>query len=451
MEELIKRVLREDRVKEEEKWNERMDRMDRKMEDNIKKTKAEIENGLGKLVGEKVDDAMGRMEERMTRGEEEREGLRREVEVIKERREEGRGTGNWGEGAGGGGESSMRGEGGGGGGGGEVGGASDARERGARDMGGGGRREGRGDDPMSKRNEGERWWLRKAARTVALFPIPKIEVKKIEEELLEEESEDEMTGEEGRVKREREALKKAVKEFLLDELTVRETDWSKLEIKRIFVPRGDDWTTVYVEMHSLEQAEWLMAHARNITNRLTRIGNHVPWAAKERHDAFQKKAKNLRDEGNRTKVVIEEDDYVISYRKKEERFGTWSKWRGEAETPLFLQVSGGDFLDLSPKVPKGRKLRSDWTWKEKEKRKLSLESVETGRPDGKKGREEEGEGVEEMDETITLGLEGIMPGTVGNRRMSFVGETEMLEMEKEGGTGIPVRKPSSRSRTGRGK
>lgn len=296
-------------------------------------------------------------------------------------------------------------------------------------------------------NREKRWWMKKAARTISLFPIPKVEVLKIEEELEICEKVDEDEEEGVKKDRERRALKQAVMEFVLGELAVRGTDWEQLNIKRIFVPRGDDWTTAYLEMEDLDQAEWLLGHCKNLTSRQMRVGNHIPWAAKTRHDAFQKKAKMLRDEGHRTRITIEVDDYVLEHRKKEDRFSGWEIWRGDEDTPDFLQVSGGSFQDTSPKMAKGRKLRSDWTYKNNEKRKLSEESGVKDRPANKKGRDDESTDEEEVVELTTTvdNLEVIQAGIVVTRRQSFSGGEVVVELAGEKGSevGMNTRKKSN--------
>ena len=57
-------------------------------------------------------------------------------------------------------------------------------------------------------------------------------------------------------------IKEAVKEFMIMEMKVKEEHFEKLNIVRSFTPQKSDWHTVYVELESQDQVDWLMGHTK---------------------------------------------------------------------------------------------------------------------------------------------------------------------------------------------
>ena len=91
--------------------------------------------------------------------------------------------------------------------------------------------------------------------TLGLSPISKVFVQAEVAKQMEE------TGEEEEIIKSK-VMMEAVKEFMIMEMKVKEEHFHKLNIGRIFAPQKSDWQTLYVELESQDQVDWLMSHTR---------------------------------------------------------------------------------------------------------------------------------------------------------------------------------------------
>lgn len=234
--------------------------------------------------------------------------------------------------------------------------------------------------------------MKKAAKTLSFFPIPYQEVETIRKELEEDKAdgvEDDMYSA---------ALKKALGEFVMDEMAMRQDDWDALEIREIFTPRGTDWRTVYLEVETEEEADWVKGHTRNMRKEgKARVGHHVPWQARERQSGFESKAKLLRDLKYRTRINIRDGDYVLKYQKRD-LTEPWKIYNDTSDIPGFSNRRLIEEKKRSPKQAVGRKMRTNIT-----KHVLSPGSKAAEQPDPKKKKSdhpntEEEEEEEQMEE-----------------------------------------------------
>lgn len=227
--------------------------------------------------------------------------------------------------------------------------------------------------------------MERASRTISIFPVPKAEVDKIREEIATEKDMDdneELNGE---------ALHRAAEEFIKGEMGMRDDDWEALKINEIFTPKGDTWRTIYIEINTLDETEWIMSHCRNMKKEgKAKISNHVPWQARERHNGFERKAKLMRDLKFKTRIVIRDGDYLLKVQKKETD-EPWKICTDVDDIPGFSTVRMTEDRRRSPRAATGRKMRT------LAKHSLSPDSAGSDQPN-KKAREERA-GNEEDEET----------------------------------------------------
>ena len=69
------------------------------------------------------------------------------------------------------------------------------------------------------------------------------------------------TGEDTEVVK-KNVMMESVKELLVMDMKVKEEHSEKLDIVRIFAPQKSNWNTVYVELESQDQVDWVMSHAK---------------------------------------------------------------------------------------------------------------------------------------------------------------------------------------------
>ena len=117
-------------------------------------------------------------------------------------------------------------------------------------------------------------------------------------------------------------MKDAVKELLTMEIKVKEDHFQKLDITRIFAPQKTNWNTVYLELESEEQVDWVMSHTRWIPagdrgQVPTKVTNYIPRQLYTRWNALQGRAYSIRKESNwtvQTKVGHGKDDFYMQTR-----------------------------------------------------------------------------------------------------------------------------------------
>ena len=122
-------------------------------------------------------------------------------------------------------------------------------------------------------------------------------------------------------------IKEAVKEFMVMEMKVKDEHFHKLNIVRTFTPQKSDWQTVYVELESEDQVDWIMSHTRWIPEQekgqiQTKVVKYVPRQLFNRWNAIQAEAFKIRKESNwrtQTKVGHGKEDFLLQTRSKGER------------------------------------------------------------------------------------------------------------------------------------
>lgn len=191
--------------------------------------------------------------------------------------------------------------------------------------------------------------LKKSAKTLGLYPISKEVVDEFKEKLIKD-------GFEGNP--EKRALREAAREYLQEEMKMRTSEWEQLDIVDVFTPRALDFNTVYIELSSISEADAvksLSVHLRQ-GQRLC-VARHVPWQARERVNALEGIAKQMRDAGNKTRIDLRDDDYQLQYKPRSDSDSLWRNY-GEMDTlPPFSTKRGVMDTDRSPGEARGRKVR----------------------------------------------------------------------------------------------
>lgn len=214
-------------------------------------------------------------------------------------------------------------------------------------------------------------------------------------------------------------------------MRISNEDIDKLYIISIFHGAAENWKTVYLELDTVSQADWILAHAGKLEKRYLSVGNHIPWQARERHEHFQAKAHVLRkEESMKTRIFIKGSDYILQFRAKGSN-DIWNEWKGELDTPKIQESSHSAGPRLSPTKAKGRKLRVALKGI---KRLLSPENDRrevTGKRSRTNSNMDDGEDVaEEIEEVfaeVNRSDKGIFSntqfiGVVNERRASNIGE-----------------------------
>ena len=206
---------------------------------------------------------------------------------------------------------------------------------------------------LSKDAEAVRKLFKKSNLTIGLSPI--------NQDFLEAEVQKqvEQTGKD-RDDIKKTVMKEAVKEFLTMEMKVKEDHFEKLDIARIFAPQKENWNTVYLELESEEQVDWVMSHTRWIPvgdrgQVPTKVTKYIPRQLYTRWNALQGKAFSIRKESNwtvQTKIGHGKDDFFLQTRVKGDR-----EWGEKLELPTDLPKVELEFLsreDRSPTSAPGR-------------------------------------------------------------------------------------------------
>ena len=130
-----------------------------------------------------------------------------------------------------------------------------------------------------------------------------------------------------KVENDDQAMLLAVKEYLKDELKVREGDMPP--IVRVFAPAGSrDYDRVYVEFDSEHSADYISSFAQNLRKQDHHVGLYFPRMFQARFRALTTLAKNIREapglnKGDmKTKIVYGNDDIHLLTRPRD---GRWSR------------------------------------------------------------------------------------------------------------------------------
>ena len=181
-------------------------------------------------------------------------------------------------------------------------------------------------------------------------------------------------------------MMESVKEFLVMEMKVKEEHFKKLDILRIFAPQKSNWNTLYVELESQDQVDWVMAHAKWIPEVergqvQTKVVKYVPKQLYSRWNALQGKAFNIRKDSNwtvQTKIGHGESDFFLKTRQKGERI-----WSPDLSLPEDLPKVELEFLrreDRSPKAAPGRDRYKESQRNDKRKDRPSSDSSGSSSP-----------------------------------------------------------------------
>ena len=178
-------------------------------------------------------------------------------------------------------------------------------------------------------------------------------------------------------------MMEAVKDFMIMEMKVKEEHFYKLDIVRIFSPQKSDWQTLYVQLESQEQVDWLLSHTRWIPESepgqvQTKVVKYVPRQLYKRWNAIQAKAFSIRKESNRkiqTKVGHGKDDFYLQTRYKGEKI--WNT----AQLPADLPMVELEFLSREERSPVSAPGRDQYRNRiEKRKERPSNGSSSSGSP-----------------------------------------------------------------------
>ena len=201
-------------------------------------------------------------------------------------------------------------------------------------------------EDLTKNQKAVRGLFKMSNLTVGLSPISK---EFVEAEVAKQK--EETGGDDNIIKTK--VIKEAVKEFMTMEMKVKEDHFEKLNIVRTFTPQKSDWQTVYVELESKDQVDWLMSHTRWIPEAekgqvQTKVVKYIPRQLYNRWNAIQAKAYTIRKESNRrtqTKVGHGKDDFFLQTRTKGEQI-----WITE-ELPEDLPKVELEFLSREERSP----------------------------------------------------------------------------------------------------
>lgn len=378
MSEMLARILAtqermlDERKESDQKMDEKLERLGDKLEAKIEKVIEPIKDRLDGLEkkSEKIDEELDEMRKKMEKMEKNAQEKDKEVEIVwpSQDSREGRGSNS---------------------------GRVEKRVEKEKDTES---RKRKIDDEDGNEKE-RRKIMEKASRTLSFFPIPIEEVDKICEELEENEENDGIDVY-------KEALYKAVEEFVVGELAITEAEWKNMRIQEIFTPRSEKWRTVYIELETQREADWIQSMTKNIKKgQKVRVANHTPWQARERSNAIEEKAMEKRKEKMRTRISIRNGDYSLRVQKREPEGEPWLEIRMENLPPFtFSRNLNSDKRDEAM----GRKMRTS-----KGKHSLSPASSKENAPYMKKPKQ-----TEDAEETEELAI-GVEEGNTTMLSKSF--------------------------------
>ena len=164
-----------------------------------------------------------------------------------------------------------------------------------------------------------------AAKVIGFKPIDKVHVEHImrrQKEEMKDKSEDDQW---------QEALSSAVKMFLDKEMRMKEDEYERLEIVKIFPPAKADWNVLYVEFKTKQQADLVYTYTQYMRRNVQGEGKpevqmYVPKALFSRFRAINQMAFKIRQDSGKTmstRVTLGRDDFILQQRSKAERGMGW--------------------------------------------------------------------------------------------------------------------------------
>ena len=113
-----------------------------------------------------------------------------------------------------------------------------------------------------------------------------------------------------------EAMVKAVREFMLEEMKVSEDILEEMHIEKVFPPAREDWRTLYVKFVSESSVHKLYSHARNMKANL-RLIPYIPKEFYMRYRELESQAFKLRhsEVKYKTRIKMGTSDLVLYKRK----------------------------------------------------------------------------------------------------------------------------------------
>ena len=200
---------------------------------------------------------------------------------------------------------------------------------------------------LSKDEETVRKLFKQSNMTLGISPISKEFLEAEVQKQVEETGKD-------REEIKKKVMKESVKEFLVMEMKVKEEHFEKLDIVRIFSPKKMHWNTLYMELESEEQVDWVTAHTRWIPagekgQVQTKVTRYIPRQLYSRWNALQGRAYSIRKESNwtvQTKVGHGKDDFYLQTRVKGEK-----DWGEKQKLPVDLPKVELEFLNREERSP----------------------------------------------------------------------------------------------------
>ena len=156
-----------------------------------------------------------------------------------------------------------------------------------------------------------------ARKVIGLRPIERSHVDKVNKRL------EEVEGESEKERQER-AKMQAVKDFFKYEMRMRPDDMEKLEIVKIFPPAKDEWDVLYVELATMELAQFAMAFTAymrrgTVGEDRVEVVKYVPRDIYTRFRAVNALGNQARIESGKSinfRVTFGMDDFILQHKQK---------------------------------------------------------------------------------------------------------------------------------------
>ena len=192
-----------------------------------------------------------------------------------------------------------------------------------------------------------------------------------------------------------EAMQMEIKSYLKCEMKMLPSEIEKLDIIKIFPPSGqDDWNTLYVEFGSEYQVDKVFQHTKYMRKQDHRVIHWFPREMKERREALEKIAFEIRDADRvnktRTRIKVGREDLELAVKVPG---GRWTRQTLPDDLPsIDLLYSSSQAQSFSP--PPGRPGIQDSNLKKRQK------SPDLETDGAKKPREKSPGIVEEKEENV---------------------------------------------------
>ena len=217
---------------------------------------------------------------------------------------------------------------------------------------------------------------------------------------------------------EQKVMKEAVKEFLMMEMKVKEDHIEKLGIVRIFAPQKSNWNTLYIQLETQEQVDWVMSHTRWIPEVeegqvSAKVIKYIPRQLYSRWNAIQGLAFQIRKNSNwgvQTKIGHGIDDFFLQTRPKGD-----TTWSSDVKLSGDLPKVDLAFMSRETRSPTSAPGRDQYKQRtEKQKNRPSSDSSSSSSPPSKQANNH-------LDKSIELTHEsGLLAKPDISRTVEFV-------------------------------